>query len=266
MPKVKVNDINMYYEIHGEGEPLAMIMGYTGDLTRWSRILPYLTKEYKLILFDNRGIGQTDKPDIPYTFKMMADDLAGLLDAISIKAAHIFGVSMGGGIAQHLALDYPEKVISLILGCTSPGGPNSVSSEDALSTISPEISQALSPEESVRSMLSIGFTKKFIENNPTFIEELVAQRIQNPPNSIGRARQYEAINTHDTYERLSDIKTPTLVVAGDEDVLVNPENSHILASRIPNSKLVILKELGHSFILEAPEKSSKVIIDFLKQK
>jgi len=113
MPYAKNGDINIYYEVHGEGEPLAMIMGYGGDLTRWSRILPYLSKDYKAIIFNNRGIGQTDKPDIPYTIKMMAADLAGLLDTIGIKAAHIFGVSMGGMKAQQFALDYPQKVVCL---------------------------------------------------------------------------------------------------------------------------------------------------------
>jgi pimeloyl-ACP methyl ester carboxylesterase len=126
MPTAKVGDINIYYEIHGKGEPLVLIYGYVGHSGLWFRQIPTLSKKYRVIAFDNRGIGQSDKPDIPYTMAMMAADIAGLLDIIGIDAAHVFGISMGGMIAQHFALNYPQRVISLILGCTYCGGLHSI--------------------------------------------------------------------------------------------------------------------------------------------
>jgi 3-oxoadipate enol-lactonase len=131
MPTKKVGDINIYYEIHGKGEPLVLIMGYGLSSAAWSPVLPALAQKYKVITFDNRGAGKSDKPDGPYTMDMMAGDLAGLLDAIRIKAAHIFGISMGGMIAQHFALRYPERVRSLILGCTTCGGSHGVAPDAA---------------------------------------------------------------------------------------------------------------------------------------
>jgi len=120
MPTAKVDDISVYYETLGEGEALLLIMGYGSYSGHWFRLIPSLSNDYRVVAFDNRGTGQSDKPDIPYTIEMMAGDATGLLEAIGIDAAHVFGVSMGGMIAQEFALRYPGKVISLILGCT-PG-------------------------------------------------------------------------------------------------------------------------------------------------
>lgn len=124
MPTVRVIDINIYYEIHGQGEPLVMIAGYGDDSSIWFRQVPGLSKEYEVIIFDNRGTGRSSKPDALYTIRMMADDLAGLMDAIGIQVAHIYGHSTGGMIAQEFALCYPKKVKTLILACTvAPGAP-----------------------------------------------------------------------------------------------------------------------------------------------
>ena len=114
MPTVRVGDINMYYEIHGKGEPLLLIMGLGSDLTSWIFQIPEFSKKYRVIAFDNRGVGRSDAPDVPYSTAMMADDTTGLLDALGIERAHILGLSMGGFIAQELALKYPQRVKSLI--------------------------------------------------------------------------------------------------------------------------------------------------------
>ncbi|MFC1948373.1 alpha/beta fold hydrolase [Chloroflexota bacterium] len=265
MPFAKVNNINMYYEINGTGEPLILVAGLAGDSSLWARITPFLTKDYKVIVFDNRGSGQSDKPDISYTVKMMSDDLAGLLDALGIKETHIFGVSMGGMIAQQFALDYPQRLLSLILGCTASGGPNTVGLEDAANMVNPKNRDTLSAEENIKLMIHQTLTKKFIDGNPEIIEEIVAYRTKNPADPVGRARQFQAVMFHDTYDKLPNITTRTLVIAGDEDMVIHPENSRILASRIPNSTLVILKDLGHDFRTESPDETSKIILDFLKR-
>ena len=167
MPKVKVGDINIYYEIHGEGEPLVLIMGYGGNSGQWFRQIPGLTKEYRVIVFDNRGTGRSDKPDISYTMETMAGDVAGLLDAIDIPAAHVYGVSMGGMIAQHVALNYPEKVKGLVLGCTTCGGEqHSVVPDAEVMTLlfDMERMQQLTPEEMIRETMPFLCSQGFIDN------------------------------------------------------------------------------------------------------
>ena len=265
MSTAKVGDINIYYEIHGEGEPLVLIYGYSGHSRLWYRQIPVLSKKYQVIAFDNRGAGRSDKPDIPYTMSMMAKDIAGLLDVIVIDAAHIFGISMGGMIAQHFALDYPQKVISLILGCTFCGGVHSIQSgpESMAALFDFERLQKMTPEEVTRQAMPFCYSQEFIEKNPDVIEERVAKQLEYPTPGHGAMRQAGAIMGHDTYELLPKITLPTLVIAGDNDRLIPVENSRILASRIPEAELAILKGAGHEFFIEDAEKANEAILDFL---
>lgn len=264
MPKVKVGDINIYYEIHGEGEPLVFITGFTASIELWFRAIPVFSREYQLIIFDNRGAGRSDKPDVPYTMEMMADDLAGLLDAIGIDSAHIHGVSMGGMIAQHFTLRYPERVTSLTLSCTTCGGPHSIMA-DAETTSVMESLPKLTPEEGTREMLRLCMSQEFIDKNPDLIKQIVAKMLEHPAPPHGMMRQLQAIMGHDTYERLPEIKVPTLVISGDADRLIPVENSRILASRIPNAELAILKNMGHLFGVEAEDESNRIMLDFLRR-
>jgi len=130
MPTVKANGINLYYETHGKGEWLVLIQGYGGSSGQWYRDVPFLSREYRVITFDNRGTGRSDKPDIPYTMAMMAGDIAGLLQAIGVDIAHVCGASMGGMIAQEFALNYPDMVASLILRGTNCGGTHAIQPSD----------------------------------------------------------------------------------------------------------------------------------------
>jgi 3-oxoadipate enol-lactonase len=161
MSTAKVGDINIYYEIHGKGEPLVLIYGYAADSGLWFRQIPILSKKYRIIAFDNRGVGRSDKPDIPYTMAMMAGDIAGLLDTIGIDTAHIFGISMGGMIAQHFALNYPQRVISLILGCTTCGGVHSIQPkpESMAALFDFERMKKMTPEEFVRQIIPFCFSQ-----------------------------------------------------------------------------------------------------------
>lgn len=265
MPIAKVGDTNIYYEIHGEGEPLVLIYGYVGHSGLWFRQVPVLSKKYRVIAFDNRGVGRTDKPDIPYTMGMMAGDIAGLLDVIGVGAAHIFGISMGGMIAQHFALNYPQRVISLILGCTACGGVHMVQAEpESMAALFDfERLSKMTPEEVTRQAMPFCYSQEFIERNPAIIEERVARQLEYPTPGHGAIRQAGAIMGHDTYELLSKIDLPALVIAGDNDRLIPVENSRILASRIPGAELVILKGPGHEFFIEDPEDVNRTILDFL---
>jgi pimeloyl-ACP methyl ester carboxylesterase len=267
MPIAKVSDINIYYEVHGEGEPLVLIYGYVGHSRLWFRQVPVLSKKYRVVAFDNRGVGRSDKPDTPYTMGMMAGDIAGLLDIIGIDAAHIFGISMGGMIAQHFVLNYPERVISLILGCTFCGGVHSIQPEPEpmAALFDFERLQKMTHEEVTRQAMPFCYSQEFIEKNPDIIEERVAKQLEYPTPGHGAMRQAGAIMGHDTYELLPKIQLPTLVIAGDNDRLIPVENSQILASRIPEAELVILKGAGHEFFIEDAEEVNKTILDFLGQ-
>ncbi len=266
MPKVKVGDINIYYEVHGKGESLVLIMGLGGNTTRWFRIMPLLSQEHKVIAFDNRGAGRSDKPDIPYSMEMMADDIAGLLDAIGIDSAHIFGISLGGMIAQHFALRHPRKVTSLILGCTRCGGSHSIVDDSgSRNVLDPQRLWTMTPEERARDMLPALWSQEFIDHNPGIVEEHIALSIENPIDPTGYIRQLQAANIHDTYDRLPEIQTPTLIIAGDADRLIPVGNSVILSSRIPGSELVILPKMGHGFYTEARDETARIIMDFMKR-
>lgn len=267
MAIAKVGDINIYYEAHGEGEALVLIMGYTSSSAEWFLSTPILSKEYRVVIFDNRGTGRSDKPDIPYTMDMMADDVVGLLDTIGIDAAHICGVSMGGVITQNIALRYPERVISLVLACTHCGGTHHIAADAEVMerVFDLERAQKLTPEENSRVMLSFMYSQQFIDNNPGIIDQYAAKRTEYPTPLHSSIRQREAIASYETYDRLPEISAPTLVIAGDADKIVPVENSKLLANRIPDAELVILENMGHGFFIEAADELNKTVLDFLKR-
>ena len=266
MPTAKVGDVNIYYESQGEGEPVLLIQGYGAYSGHWASQIPSFSQEYRVISFDNRGTGRSDKPRMPYTMKMMADDAKGVLDAVGVSSAHVFGVSMGGMIAQEFALNYPDKVRSLILGCTFCGGARAIPpTPEALAFLtSPEMAK-LSVEERARVAVPWLWTQEFIDKNPEAVEMYVAITSKYPTPPHGFACQAQAIAFHDTYERLSQIKAPTLVIVGDADRIIPAENSRILASRIPNAELVILENAGHDFFVEAAAECNRAILDFLRR-
>jgi 3-oxoadipate enol-lactonase len=268
MPTAKVGDINLYYEDQGKGEVLVLIPGIGCNSTYWFRQIPVFSKGYRVIAIDNRGVGRSDKPEIPYTMGMLAADIAGLLDSINVEAAHVFGHSMGGMIAQHFALGYPKRVQTLILGATVCGGPHWIQGtlEEAFQAFqAPNHLQNLTPREICQEALSFEFTKEFIDNNPALIERHIIERTRYPAPPYVGAMQGQAIAGHNTYDRLPEINMPTLVIAGDADGLISVENSRLLASRIPNAELVVLKNVAHSFHIEAAEEANKIVLGFLRK-
>jgi pimeloyl-ACP methyl ester carboxylesterase len=265
MPKVKVNDIRVYYEVHGEGFPLVMIMGLGANIDWWDpRLTQELSKKFKLVIFDNRGAGRTDISDRQYSIKLFADDTAGLMDALGIPKAHVLGLSMGGMIAQELALNYPEKVEKLVLCSTYCGGTKSVQPAPEVLEMLTADRSVLSPEEIVRMTIPLLFTEDFIKENPDFVELSIQQMLRAPISNEAFTRQLNAIMEFDTYERLPQVKVPTLVLHGKRDILVPPENGRILAKAIPNAKLVYLENSAHGLI-EEMEKMISVVLDFLTE-
>jgi pimeloyl-ACP methyl ester carboxylesterase len=268
MPTAKVGDINMYYEDQGQGETLVLIPGIGGDSTYYFRQIPSFSQKYRVIAIDNRGAGRSDKPDIPYTMGMLAADVAGLLDVININSAHILGHSLGGMIAQYFALNYPEKVRTLVLGATICSASHLVKSTltDVFTTgITTGQPRDLTPRQIFQETLPFGFTQEFINNNQDLIEQYFIESSKYPTPPYTFARQGQAAFGHETYDHLPKIKAPALVIAGDTDAIFSAENSRLIASRIPDAQLVILKNAAHSFQIEAAEETNKIVLSFLSK-
>jgi proline-specific peptidase len=277
MPKVKVNDIQMYYEVKGEGFPLVMIQGLGGSLEGWNpHLVEGLSKHFKLVLFDNRGAGRTDLSKREYTMRLFADDTAGLMDVLGISKAHILGMSMGGMIAQELAINYPQKVSKLILCSTSSKPSYSKEGSRVLEAMSQSSIEELTklilsfpftldyPQDLLKQnpVVAFGQTSEFVKENPDLVRLLLQQGTKHPTSQEGFRHQYDAVLRFSTQARLQQIKVPTLVLQGKKDRLVPPENSSILAKAIPNAKLVYLENSAH-VLLEEMKEMLKVITEFL---
>jgi pimeloyl-ACP methyl ester carboxylesterase len=262
MPKTRVADIDIYYETYGGGDPLLLIMGLGGGSSLWWRQVAFFSPEYEVTVYDSRGVGCSDKPDIPYSMDMLVGDAAGLLESLGIASAQVYGVSMGGMVAQELALRHPKLVSSLILGSTTCGGSHAVMPpQETLQKLFSIMS--LSPEEAVKVSTSVTFSAGFIERHPQKIREWLIKGAESLPSPMGFRRQAEAVAGFDTYDRLRQISAPTLILAGTEDQLIPAENSRILASRIPNAELVFFEGAGHGYLWEAEEEANRVVRGFL---
>jgi pimeloyl-ACP methyl ester carboxylesterase len=250
----------MYYEIHGDGFPLVMIHGLGGSLDVWPRsVLEELSKSFKTVIFDNRGAGRTDKPDIKYTIKMFADDTVGLMDILKIEQAHVLGHSMGGQIALGLVINYPERVEKLVLCSTIYSVPPST---EVLRIFMGDI-EGLTYEEILRKMSPVLYTEEFIKSNTELIEVVTQRLIKVPTPTYSLKRQLVA-NGSINNRRIKKIKSPTLLMHGKKDVLCPPQNSEILAKLIPVANLALFDNNAHMLFVEEPEKFVKPILEFLK--
>ncbi len=265
MPKVKTNGIELYYELHGEGRPLVLISGIGYSLWQWHRMVPFLEKYFQVIAFDNRGAGQSDKPAGPYSARMLAADTAGLLDALGIEKAIILGHSMGGFIAQAMALDFPSKVERLILCSTNFGGPRAIPvTPEAMKVLSDVTSDALSR---FKNGLVVSTAPGWAERNPQVLDEWIRWRVANPvdpaPYQAQMAIGLSLIPEAAAFEsKLHRIESPTLILFGAHDKVVPPENADLLARQIPNSKVIIFPDAGHFFPIEIPEDAARALVEF----
>jgi pimeloyl-ACP methyl ester carboxylesterase len=261
MPAIKVNDCDLYYETYGEGTPLVLIMGLRRNLLWWYRQIPELSRNFHVVAFDNRGAGRSDKPVMEYSIGLFADDTAGLMEALGLQNAHILGVSMGGYIAQELALRHQDKVRSLILGCTSCGGSRTVvMNGERLKKFT--ANDGLTPEEILRKDMDIYFSDGFIRDHPDKVQELTEISLRHYQPADAFFRQFAACSHHDTAQRLSGIDMPVLIAAGDDDPLVPSVNSTILKELIPHAELCFFPGCRHCFFIEAAETFNRKAIQF----
>jgi pimeloyl-ACP methyl ester carboxylesterase len=265
MPRLKANGIDLYYETQGRGEPLLLIAGLGATCKLWDSQVPLLAHEFRVITFDNRGAGRSDKPQAPYSIALFADDTAGLMDALSIDSAFVYGESMGGLIAQEFAVRYPRRARALVLGCTTFGGPNSVlPSPDAASTLSSIGSMGTGA--GLEQVMRVFLSPQFQERNRDEALRRIRSYLDLRPPADAYGRQLAACLAFDLYDRLAQIQAPTLVINGEDDALIPSENSRIMAERIPGAELILFPKTGHLYFDELPEKSAETVIDFLRRR
>jgi pimeloyl-ACP methyl ester carboxylesterase len=246
MSKITVGDIDINYKIQGSGSPLLMIMGLRLSLLDWGKkFTDLLAQHYQLILFDNRDAGLTSQSTRPYNIIDMADDAAGLLDALKIPKAHVFGVSMGGAIA----LKYPNKLNKLMLGCTMAGGECSQFGD---------ISGVMN-----ENLLDLMFTPTFIQNNHQELEEFTKETTPFHSQDGALQRQLQAFATHNTCDTLLNIKSSTLIITGDKDLVIPPANSDVMFSKLPSAKLEVIADAAHGFSYSHADKTAQLIHSFL---
>jgi 3-oxoadipate enol-lactonase len=258
MPFTENQGAKLYWDEQGSGEPLLLIMGLSYASNMWHRSRPGLAKKYRTIALDNRGVGQSDSPPGVYPIALMAADAAAALDAAGVESAHVFGVSMGGMIAQEFALNYPHRVRSLILGCTASGGPTAVQADpEALQAL---MRQGMTPEESTEAIIP------FIYDAATpraRIDEDMAVRMKWYPTLHGYMGQLQGIMSWEAYSRLPQITASTLVVHGETDRLVPAANGKLIAASIPGAKLVLIPNASHIFETDQPGVAERAILEFL---
>jgi 3-oxoadipate enol-lactonase len=264
MPVAKVGEINLCYEVHGKGQPLILITGFASAQNLWYSQVRAFSRDYRVVTFDNRGFGKSDKPPGPYTTKMLAGDTIALMDRLGIEKAHILGGSMGGMVAQEMAIDHPGRLDKLILSSTSAGGPPL---RDMLFGL---IEAATPGWNRSRADLASANLQKFMvamasrSFNGKLYQVLIMPLVRLQAR-LGRVKvpvgQLEAMLSHNALERLDGIQAPTLVLTGSDDRVMPPHSSEVLASRIKGAKLVVIEGGAHAL---GGERFNKEVLAFLR--
>jgi len=246
--------VRLYYELHGPEGAAALVLleGMGGDVPGWRRNIPHLAREFRVVTFDLRGNGLSDKPDLPMSMDTFVDDTAALMDSLGIARANLYGMSFGGMVAIWMSLTRPERVCALVLAATH-AGPARASRAPASGRV---------PKG--RPYLSL-YSPDFAREHPDHVAEDLAVGRRNPqPTHAGR-RQWEAMQSFDAWDRLGEIEAPTLVLHGTEDRLVAVDNARRLASGIPGARLRLLEGAGHVYHSEQPDEADLAVVRFLEQ-
>lgn len=260
MPYTTVTDgTRLYYEELGQGEPLLLISGQGSDHTGWDAVRDDFAARYRVVVYDHRGTGQSDKPaEPPYTTRGFAQDAIALLDHLGIARAHAYGVSMGGRICQWLGIEHASRIGALVSGCTTPGNAHGVRRP---AEVDERMANPLAdPDAAVTAMLLSMFTPDWIERHPK-IKQLYMQREPIPP--YAQKLHYQASEEHDSWNLLPTISVPTLVIHGSNDEVNPTANAYLLAERIPGAELYIVQGGRHGYFIEFREEASRVVLDFL---
>lgn len=254
--------VKLFYEIEGNGEPVVLIPGFAAGRWIWFKQTADLSRNFRVIIFDPRGVSGSDKPEGSQTIGLLADDVAHLLQTIGIEGAHIVGASFGGFVAQEFALKYPSMTRKLVLCCTSFGGPNHVvPAPETLAALAS--TKGLNSEERMRANLLLAFTPEYVQEHVAEIDHIVHMRAENEVPEHIYLSQLQAAMSFNAESKVERITSPTLVLSGDADVIVPVQNSLNLAAKIPGAQLRIIEGGSHTFFIEQAREFNQIVSDFL---
>jgi 3-oxoadipate enol-lactonase len=256
-------DVRLVYEVKGNGEPLLMIHGLAYDRFGWGRLPDLLAEELQVVVFDNRGVGDSDVPEGPYAVSQLAEDAVAVLDAAGIGATHVLGVSLGGYIAQELALRHPQRLRKLVLASTAPGGPRSVPMPAAGLEAFGRF-PTMNREAGLRLMVENSLGEYGVREQPDLVEEIYAYRLERGPTLAGWQAQAYAGATFDAYDRVAGITAETLVLQGGADNVVDPRNAELLVELIPKARLELIPDRGHLLVWQEAERLAPIVKEFLR--
>ena len=264
MARATIAGHELYYLRRGSGEPLLLIQGMAGNTAHWGEpFLGELERDFELLAYDHRDVGQSARVGAPFTIADLADDAAALLGELGIDRAHVVGISMGGMVAQELALRHPDVLRSLVLGCTYPGGARARLTDPA---VIQRLSEPMLSGDTARA-LRAGWeanVSRAVAADPAAWEAFLAVAQQHPASLQALMAQMQAIQGHDTSARLGQIAAPTLVIHGTDDEMLSAENGRLIAELIPGARLELLEGVGHMWWWEQPERSAALVRDFCR--
>jgi pimeloyl-ACP methyl ester carboxylesterase len=259
----KVNGIKLAYRVRGEGPPLVLVMGYRLNSAAWPvTFIEQLARHFTIIVLDNRGTGLSDKPVNGYAIANMARDIRALLDYLGIAQVHMLGYSMGGAIAQEFVRQFPGRISRLILCATMAGGHGATYARTSVVSVMRDL-DGLSPEEAARRIWSVTYSSGYLERHHGLAEEQMRREVALPTPLHAADLQFQAFAEFDGSNELANIGCPTLVLTGDLDELISPENSMKIANVIPRARLIVIPGCGHRVLWEATEECLSFITQFL---
>jgi pimeloyl-ACP methyl ester carboxylesterase len=245
----------LYFEVHGEGEPLLLISGQASDHTAWDYVRADFAAKYQVIVFDHRGTGQSAKPQEPaYSTRGFATDAVAVLDHLGIARAHAFGISMGGRICQWLGIDHADRIGALVLGCTTPGNAHGIAREPAVN--------AAMANADLAKLADFMVSPQWAQEHPEAIDTIFTTR-KHPIPRYAAQLHYRASEGHDAWDLLPSIQAPTLVIHGSDDRINPSANAELLVKRLPNARVHIVRGGRHCFHLEYREEANRVVMEFL---
>lgn len=254
--------VEIGYELRGDGEPLVLVHGLAYDRDGWGRLPDLLARHFRAVLVDNRGVGESAAPEGPYAVAQMAADVIAVLDDAGIARTNLFGVSLGGYIAQELALAHPDRVAKLVLVSTAPGGPKAhpmpAAGLEAFGKY-----PTMEREAGLRLMVENSLGERGVRDVPGLADEIYAYRLEHAPSVAAWQAQAYAGATFDSYDRVHEIAASTLVIAGGADNVVDTRNAELLGELIPDARVEIVADRGHLLVWEDSERVAELVTEFL---